>query len=79
MRLRSWIPVQNLTFAELSRNESEGAIRLLETNKDKIHWRRLSGNKSEGAIHLLEANPDKIDWFYLSANKSEGAIAPSRS
>jgi hypothetical protein len=51
-------------WSDLSANPA--AIRLLETNPDKIDWVKLSANPA--AILLLEANPDKIDWTTLSAN-----------
>ncbi len=52
----------------MSRNNSEGAIRLLEKNQDKIDWYYLSYNKSEGAIKLLEHNQNKITWDWLIQN-----------
>jgi len=42
------------------------AIRMLNANLDKIHWRWMSENKS--AIHLLESNLDKVEWAGISLN-----------
>jgi len=50
----------------LSENPSEGAIRLLEKNQDKIYWEYLSHNQS--AMQLLENNPDKIYWEHMFRN-----------
>ena len=55
-----------IDWSQLSMNQSEGAIRLLEANQDKIDGYYLSQNESEGAIRLLEANPDKIRWSFIS-------------
>ena len=58
----------------MSENSSEGAMRLLKKNPDKIDWQFLSKNTLESAIQLLEKNPNKIDWYHLSGNRSEGAM-----
>lgn len=59
-----------LNWSGLSLNPHPYAIKLLETNIDKICWYDLS--KNPGAIHILKANPDKIEWDSLSCNT--GAI-----
>ena len=82
MKLLDWIPLDKLSWTNLSLNPN--AIHLLEQllalpkvlegkaslflkqNIDKISWWQLSRNPN--AIHLLEQNMDKIDWKYLSTN-----------
>ncbi len=49
-------------------NKSEGAMKLLEKNPDKIDWSCLSMNNSKGAMQLLEKNTDKIHWYSFSSN-----------
>ena len=62
-----------IVWSYLCRNINVDAIRLLESNLDKINledWAFLSRNPA--AIHLLEQNIDKIHWPSLSFNS--GAI-----
>ncbi len=57
----------------MSYNSSEGAVRLLEKNQNKINWFALSFNSSED-LQFVENNLDKIYWQYLSQNISQRAI-----
>jgi len=57
----------------LSKNTSEGAMQLLEKNRNKINWVCLSKNPSESAMQLLEKNLYQITnicWDNLSMNPS---------
>lgn len=73
LKLRDWIPQEEMDFTHLSQNEN--AIDLLEANMDKINWFSLALNA--GAAHLLEANIQMFDvdcavyfWKRLSINPS---------
>jgi hypothetical protein len=41
-KLRSWIPLSNLNWSQLSYNSN--AIELLKANPEKIDWYKLSQN-----------------------------------
>ena len=66
MKLREWIPVDNLNWANLAYNENPNAIHLLEQNLNKVNWDWLSRNPN--AIHILEQNLNKLNWYWLSKN-----------
>ena len=41
-KLKNWINIYKIDWIGLSKNPSDGAIRLLEINKDLIDWWNLS-------------------------------------
>ena len=74
--LRDWIPIDKLSWKNLSGNPN--AIKLLDANPDKIDWHYLSGNPN--GFDLIKKyvignkeQEDKISWHILSLN-SKAAI-----
>ena len=65
-KLREWIPLDKLEWAQLSFNPN--AIQLLENNLDMINWNYISMNLN--AIHILENNLDEIDENSIFRNSS---------
>ena len=60
---------QFILWDELSLNEHNDAVELLEANIDKINWKNLSKNKNPKALKLLEENIHLLDdWEELSFN-----------
>ena len=71
--LRDWIPIDNLSWEQLSLNIN--AVKLLDENPNNIDWLNLSGNRNPYAIDLIKKYAidnkeleDKIDWNILSCN-----------
>ena len=74
--LRDWIPIDKLSWKNLSGNPN--AIKLLDANPDKIDWHYLSGNPN--GFDLIKKyvigdkeQEDKISWHILALN-SKAAI-----
>ena len=57
-KLRSWIELDKLDFAELSYEPR--AINILLENPNKIYWPGFSSNPA--SIEFLSKNQDKINW-----------------
>ena len=58
-KLRAFIDITKISWANLSANPSVGAIKLLEDNPEKIDW-WLS--KNPNAMQILESNQKNINW-----------------
>jgi hypothetical protein len=69
---------EKIDWCELSGNQSDEAIKLLEeemiTNPDIVNWNILSGNPNQRAFAILEANPKNITYRRLSNNSNPKAI-----
>ena len=63
-KLRDWIANEKLDMYPLGFNRN--AIKILEENRDKIHYWNLSANPN--AIELLKENLNDIHWIALSKN-----------
>ena len=61
-----------IDWFNLSANNCDKALDLLEQNKDKIDWKMLMRyNNNPRAIKLMEEHKDlKIDWFELCHNRN---------
>ena len=62
----------NINWFDLSKNTSDGAIKILEKNQDKIVWVWLSSNPS--AMNIIKHNLDKIIWNCFCKNTNPEAI-----
>ena len=69
---------EKIDWCELSGNQSDEAIKLLEekmiTDPDIVNWNILSGNPNQRAFAILEANPKNINYRRLSNNSNPKAI-----
>jgi len=69
---------EKIDWCELSGNQSDEAIKLLEekmiTDPDIVNWNILSGNPNQRAFAILEANPKNINYRRLSGNSNPKAI-----
>ena len=63
---------KKINWTILSANPSDGAIRILKNDLDKVVWFALSANPS--AIEILQNNIEEIDWWMLCMNPNAISI-----
>lgn len=66
--LRSWIPLESLSWSQLCANERV-SVSLLQQRFEEIDWIELSRNNNPHVIPFLSQHLDKVHWPSLSMNQ----------